>query len=62
MSPSAATAHGVSCTASTLGLWLDMSFIILSACYRPAGSRPAVKALGVIAPAREMAVVAHLLL
>jgi len=50
-SPSAATAHSVSCTASTLGLWLDASIIILSACYRPAGSCPAVKAMSVAAQA-----------
>ena len=54
----AATAHGVSCTASTLGLWLDASIIVLSACRRPAGSCPAVKAIGVIAPACA-AIVAH---
>ena len=33
----------------TLGLWLNASIIVLSACHRPAGNCPAVKALGVIA-------------
>jgi len=57
--PRAATAHALSWRASTLGLWLDASIIVLSACYRPAGNYPAAKALGVIAPAREMAFIAH---
>ena len=61
-SPLAATAHDVSCTASTLGLWLDASIIIFSVCYRPAENCSAVKAISVVARTSkrfEIALVHH---